>query len=321
MQEREMNEIVAKQIQEYWDAYVLNPVRTYKDRVFRMIFKDKEELLQLYNALHETSYSNPDDLTINTLENAVYLGMKNDISFILFGQLSLYEHQSTWNPNIPLRDLLYVAKLYEKLIVKDNLYGTKLLQIPSPKFIVFYNGIEERPEREVLKLSDAYEPSAVEPDLELKVLVLNINAGYNENIKENCQTLKEYMEFVGYVREYDKKMPFPQAVNMAVDTCIEKGILADFLRANKAEVVAMSIFEYDEAKQRAFDKREGFEDGWKAGREAGIEAGMEAGMETGRKSLILHALKNGSSKETIASVMGIPLEEVESVAIGDFSKE
>ena len=313
MQKREMNKIVAKQIQEYWDAYVLNPVRTYKDRVFRMVFKDKEELLQLYNALHETSYSNPDDLTINTLENAVYLGMKNDISFILFGQLSLYEHQSTWNPNIPLRDLLYVARLYEKLIVKDSLYGTRLLQIPSPKFIVFYNGIEERPEREVLKLSDAYEPGAVEPDLELKVLVLNINAGYNEDIKENCQTLKEYMEFVDYVRAYAKEMPFPQAVNMAVDTCIEKGILAEFLKANKAEVVAMSIFEYDEAKQRAFDKREGFEDGWTAGREAGVE--------TGRKSLILHALKNGSSKETIASVMGIPLEEVEAIATDDFSKE
>ena len=148
---------------------------------------------------------------------------------------------------------------------------------------------------------------------ELKVLVLNINAGYNEDIKENCQTLKEYMEFVDYVRAYAKEMPFPQAVNMAVDTCIEKGILAEFLKANKAEVVAMSIFEYDEAKQRAFDKREGFEDGWTAGREAGVE--------TGRKSLILHALKNGSSKETIASVMGIPLEEVEAVATDDFSKE
>ena len=163
--------------------------RDFKSRMFAMIFSDKKELLKLYNAVANRNYEDPELLEINTLENAFYMSMKNDLSFIIDSRLSLYEHQSTWNPNIPLRDLLYVARLYEKLIVKDSLYGTRLLQIPSPKFIVFYNGIEERPEREVLKLSDAYEPGAVEPDLELKVLVLNINAGYNEDIKENCQTL------------------------------------------------------------------------------------------------------------------------------------
>ena len=258
-----------------------NVVRTYKDRVFRMIFKEKEELLQLYNALNGTAYLNLDDLTINTLENAVYMGMKNDVSFILCGQLSLYEHQSTWNPNMPLRDLLYVARLYEKHMAKDSdsLYGTKLVTIPAPKFVVFYNGVAERPEREVLRLSDAFEPGTAEPDLELKVLVFNINDGYNEDIKENCQTLKEYMEFVGCVRKYNKEMPFPQAVTVAVDTCIREGILAEFLKANKAEVIAMSIFEYDEAKLREVDKREGFEDGWKVGLEEGIEKGIEKGIE------------------------------------------
>lgn len=151
--------------------------RDYKSRMFTMIFKDKKELLKLYNAVGQRDYKDPELLTINTLENAIYMSMQNDLSFIIDSRLSLYEHQSTYNPNLPLRFLLYLSELYEKMITGKNVYGTKIIQIPAPKFIVFYNGKEERPEKEVIKLSDAYMVQDEKVSLELMVDVLNINAG------------------------------------------------------------------------------------------------------------------------------------------------
>ena len=182
---------------------VLIPDRKYKDRVFRMLFKEKKELLGLYNALNNSSYDNPEELEITTLEKAVYMGMRNDVSFIFYGELALYEHQSTRNPNMPLRDLFYVSGVYQKIVVNDSLYSTELIRIPAPRFVVFYNGKDDEPERQILKLSDAYTPAVEAPALELKVLVLNINKGYNEGVKERCQTLREYMQFVDCVRTYE----------------------------------------------------------------------------------------------------------------------
>ena len=133
------------------------PFRNYKDRVFRMIFKEKKEFLELYNAMNGTDYKTPEDLIVTTLENAIYLGMKNDVSFLVYDQLALYEHQSTENPNMPLRNLMYVSSIYSELTKDANLYGTRLVKIPEPKFVVFYNGTEEMPEYSELRLSDAFE--------------------------------------------------------------------------------------------------------------------------------------------------------------------
>lgn len=130
--------------------------RDYKARLFEMVFRRKEELLGLYNAVNQTNYTNPEDLEINTLENAIYLSMHNDISFIIDSRLSLYEHQSTYSPNLPLRYLMYVSDLYSKITKDLNLYGSKIVKIPTPRFLVFYNGAEERPEREEMRLSDAF---------------------------------------------------------------------------------------------------------------------------------------------------------------------
>ena len=130
---------------------------TYKDRIFRMIFRQKKNFLDLYNAMNNSNYSNPDDLTVTTLENAIYMNMKNDVSFLLHDQLMLYEHQSTKNPNIPLRNLFYVSDIYSKLTKDKNLFGTKLIRIPQPRFVVFYNGIAKVPERFTLKLSDMFD--------------------------------------------------------------------------------------------------------------------------------------------------------------------
>lgn len=156
-------------------------VTAYKDRIFRMLFKEKREFLELYNAMNGTAYDRTEDLTVTTLDNAIYMNMKNDVSFLLYDQLLLYEHQSTVNPNMPLRDLFYAADIYSKLVPKEKLYGSKLLPIPEPRFVVFYNGTEEQPERREFRLSDAYETSSECVDLELKVLMLNINWGTTHN--------------------------------------------------------------------------------------------------------------------------------------------
>ena len=254
--------------------------RNYKDTVFRMLFNNKEALLSLYNAINGTHYERTDDLEIITLENAVYMAMKNDIAFILGLYMNLYEHQSTLNPNMPLRDLFYIAKQMEKLVVDDTLYSTRVVKIPTPKFIVFYNGVDACEERRILKLSDAFQKKEEEVDLELKVLVLNINAGMNRQIMESCQTLKEYSIYVERVRKYRADMPIEQAVEKAVTECIRENILADFLKKQRAEVVAMSILEYNEEEEikkiRASERRGGYDDGWNAGRIEGEAAGKIA---------------------------------------------
>ena len=255
--------------------------RNYKDTVFRMLFNNKEALLSLYNAINGTHYDRTDDLEIITLENAVYMAMKNDIAFILGLYMNLYEHQSTLNPNMPLRDLFYIAKQMEKLVVDDTLYSSRVVKIPTPKFIVFYNGVDACEERRILKLSDAFQKKEEEVDLELKVLVLNINAGMNRQIMESCQTLKEYSIYVERVRKYRAVMPIEQAVEKAVTECIRENILADFLKKQRAEVVAMSILEYNEEEEikkiRASERRGGYDDGWNAGRIEGEAAGKIAG--------------------------------------------
>ena len=224
----------------------LKPMKTYKDRMFRMIFSEKEKLLELYNAVSGKNYKNPELLTINTLENAIYMSMKNDISFLIDFRLSLYEHQSTYNPNIPLRFLHYLSDLYEAMVDTIKLYSSSSVQIPPPRFIVFYNGIQERPDCETICLSDLYSVEEETVSMELKVVVLNINEGHNKELMEACRTLWEYVEYVRRVRMYLKEMSIEAAVERAITECIAEGILRDFLRKNRAEAKAMSIYEYSE---------------------------------------------------------------------------
>ena len=245
----------------------------YKDTVFRMLFREKKELLELYNAVSGRRYSDPERLEIVTLEGAVYLGMKNDLAFLIDMNLYLFEHQSTVNRNMPMRFLQYVSAEYGRLTAADNLYGRKLIRIPAPHFMVFYNGEELCAEREELRLSDAYLIKESVPGLELRVQVLNINEGFNEELKSACRTLKEYMLYVEKVRDHAKSASIDDAVDRAVDECIRQGILRDFLLRNKAEVKLMSIFEYDEEAVRKALKEEAYEDGEMNGR---IEGRKEA---------------------------------------------
>lgn len=260
--------------------------RTYKNTVFQMIFHQKRELLELYNGLNRTHYTREEDLKIVTLENAVYMSMKNDLAFVLDMRLHMYEHQSTHNPNIPLRDLFYVSQEYQSLVNKKTLYGSRPVRIPAPRFVVFYNGTVKQPERQWMRLSDLYEIPEENPVLELKVLVLNINRGNNEELTEKCKTLKEYMLYIERIRYYIdvEKKSLQDAVETAVDECIREGILADFLRKNKAEAIAVSIFEYDEEKELKLLRE--------SEREYGIEIGIERGKDEERIANIRKLVTN-----------------------------
>ena len=238
-----------------------------------MIYRDKGKLLELYNAMNHTDYTDPEMLQIVTLENAIYMAMENDLAFIVDLHLYLYEHQSTYNPNMPLRDLFYVANEYQRLVRNESIYASRLIKLPAPHFVVFYNGKDKRPEKEILKLSDAYLTEELYPDLELKVTVLNINAGNNRELKENCRTLREYMQYVECVRRYTDElgMRLNEAVESAVNECINKGILKDFLLENKAEAMTMSIFEYNEAEEKEKMRRAEYAGGYEDGIKQGIE--------------------------------------------------
>ena len=239
-------------------------VRNNKDTIFRMLYSDKKELLALYNAVNGGNYTDPEQLRVMTLEHAVYMSMKNDVSFILDTRLSLYEHQSTLCPNMPLRDLMYVAEQFTELTVNQDIYGSRLIRLPSPRFITFYNGKRPQPERLEQRLSDAYETRedavAEMPNLELRVLQLNINPGYNEELKQKCPTLLQYTQYVERVRKYEQTMPLRKAVETAVEECIRENILRDFLLREKARAIRMSIYEFDQELHDKTIRRESWED-------------------------------------------------------------
>lgn len=257
--------------------------RNYKDTMFRMLFKEKENLLSLYNAVNKTSYTDVESLEITTLENAVYMNYKNDISFVFDFELMLYEHQSTVNPNMPLRNLIYVTKVLQNITRNETLYSTVLIRLPAPRFVVFYNGTDPQPGRQVLRLSDAFEKKMEKPELELTVSVYNINSGYNAELMEACRLLKEYAQYVEQVRKFARKTFFSEAVELAVDYCIRNGILADFLSKNRAEAIAVSIFEYDEEKHLKNERELAYKNGEDAGIEKGIALGREEGLVLGRE--------------------------------------
>lgn len=281
------------------------PAREYKDRLFRMVFKEKDQFLELYNALNGTAYGNLDDLTVTTLENAIYMGMRNDVSYLLYDRLALYEHQASINPNMPLRNLFYVSDIYSGLTKDSNLYGSKLVRLPEPQFVVFYNGADELPERSILRLSDAFSHKGGEPKLELEVLVLNINPGFNLELMEHCRTLREYMAYVDTVRKYAKETDFPEAVDRAIRECLAKGILADFLSRNWAEVKKVSIYEYDEEKHIRQEREDAMEEG--------LQQGMQRGETLRLVTQVLKKYAKGLSPKETADMLEEELSVIEEI--------
>lgn len=278
----------------------MNTKREYKDTVYRMLFKEPDKALSLYNGLNGTAYTDASLLEFNTLENAIYMGMKNDLSFLILNQMHLYEQQSTYTPNMPLRVLLYVADLLQVFGKDKTLYSSRQVKIPTPHFVVFYNGTDKLPERMELKLSDAFAIPTENPELELKVQILNINPGMNEDLKAKCPALREYVIYVEKVRKFTKIMPLEEAVERAIEECIKDDILREFLLKQRAEVVKVSIYEYDEEKEM------------KLIREDERAVGVEIGIEIGRAEALLELLEElgNVSDELRQKIVGLKDKDI-----------
>ncbi|MBO5551903.1 MAG: hypothetical protein J5966_08085 [Lachnospiraceae bacterium] len=232
----------------------------YKDRLFKFIFghpDNKQWTLELYNAVNGTDYKDTDELQFNTIGEALYLRMKNDISFIIYFEMNLWERQSTFNPNMPMRFLRYAASLYEKFIATTDYYeySSTLQKIPTPKCVCFYNGTQDQPEKQVLSLSDAYEGKG---DIEVNVTMLNINYGKNRKLMEACAPLKEYAWLVDAVRRHQgERMDLDAAVDASVDEMPGDFVIHEFIIANRAEVKSMLLTEYNEEKVMEKERQEG----------------------------------------------------------------
>lgn len=263
----------------------------HKDRLFTFLFgreEHKDWTLSLYNAVNRTNYTEPDEIEIVTIENAVYMGMKNDLAFILHCHISLYEHQSTFNPNMPLRGLMYAGMLYDKYIHRHrlNIYGSKVIRVPIPKLMTFYNGTDETEDRILLRLSDAFPDGADirESDIEVTVTMLNINHGRNRELMKACRPLAEYAWFIEEIRKNQAgKMDIETAVDKAIDDMPDAYVIKTILIANRAEVKQMCITEYDEAETMRMFREEAREEGRLEGRLEGeamgiIDAGFDFGL-------------------------------------------
>lgn len=236
-----------------------NGNREYKSDVFSMLMKEPQNALTLYNAINGSNYTDPNEVEIYTLEMAISLSVRNDASFILGSNMNIYEHQSTVCPNMPIRSLIYFAYNIRQYLKRYNIYGTKLIKIPTPKFAVFYNGDKEQPEKYDMKLSDAYTVRELNPQMELTCKVYNINNGKNRELLDKCQFLKEYMEFVDCVKTRYNENPYRelvQAIDMAIDECIQKNILREFLIANREEVRKVCALDYTFDRQLVLERED-----------------------------------------------------------------
>ena len=286
-------------------------IRQYKDNVFCLLYRDKNNLLDLYNGLNDTNYTNVDDLTVTTLKGGVYMKYKNDASFVFGQDLYMFEQQSSRNPNMPLRFLHYLSDVYRQMYTNSDLHRSTLLKIPVPHFVTFYNGKQPLAAESILRLSDMYEKKIDYPELELMVRVININTAnnagnksrtFNSNINDNsvsnsnihtysseflskCETLKDYMIFVNKVRVKTdvEKIDIRTAVTEAVDECIAENVLSEFFRNHREEVITVSIYEYDEEGHLEIVKEEGRQLGIAEGKQLGLAQGRQIGFNEGKQ--------------------------------------
>ncbi len=224
----------------------------YKDRLFCLLFGDetnKQNIISLYNALNGTDYSEDEGVEVTTIQDVIYINMKNDVSFIVDSHMSLFEQQSSVNPNMPLRGLMYFGNLYDSYVESRglNIYGSKLVKIPTPQYYVLYNGKAEAPATSELKLSEAFVKESPEGRFEWTATFINLNKGKNDVLLEKCRPLAEYMYLVNCIRENEVRgMRMEDAIDSAVQQCINCNVLKEFLVAHRAEVVSVCLTEFNE---------------------------------------------------------------------------
>ena len=287
-----------------------NANRSYKDSVFNMYMTSNPAyLIESYNAIQGENYDLNTPIEINTLNDVLYKGKVNDLSFSLDNRyIVLYEHQATINKNMPVRVLLYLGRLLEKLLDRKSLYREKQIPLMTPEFIVLYNGQKPYPDISYMRLSDAFicQPHKTEeepaPSVELVVKVINIGYGHNKSILEKSKPLQDYSIFTYEVQKYkDSGLPLQEAIRRAVIYCRENDIMQPFLTDNSSEVENMLLtdWNWDEAMEVAK------EEAWKDGREEGE-----------RKKSIDIAKKlrmRGDPLDEIAKLTGLTAEQIQSL--------
>ena len=262
--------------------------REHKDRIFIRLFgaeENKKNLLELYNALNNTNYSDVNELKITTIDNAIYMGYKNDISFLISEEMNLYEHMSSFNPNMPLRGVIYFSHLVEKYIrqMRLNVHSSTLQKIPEPRYYVFYNGPANQEDETILKLSKAYHKNDYAGECEWTAHMININYGKNKKLFDKCKKLKEYAILIDKIKRNVRCCDNPEdGVDDAINECIKENILKDFLVAHKAEVKGLILEEFDEEEYREMLREEYREIGIEEGRKEGLEKGRAEGQAEGR---------------------------------------
>lgn len=265
------------------------PQGQYKDRLFSFIFgsgEHKEWTLSLYNAVGGTHYDDPEQIVITTIREALYLGMHNDVSFLICNQMNMYEQQSTFNPNMPLRMLQYAGSLYEKDITLrgKNKYSRRIVPLPVPRLVVFYNGLEQEADVTELRLSDAFpQAQRAAADIEVRVRMLNINYGHNQALMAACKPLTEYAWIVDRIRTLEKTCGLEAAIGIAIDEMPSDFQVKPLLEGHRAEVKTMLLTEYNETRQMELVYNEGREEGRQEGREEGRQEGRKEGRQEGRK--------------------------------------
>ena len=240
----------------------------YKDRLFNFLFGSEENkawTLSLYNAVNGSHYTDPSMIKITTIREVMYLGMHNDVSFLISNEMNLYEQQSTYNPNMPVRLLQYAGNLYERYFKENSLnkYGGRLLQLPVPKLVVFYNGKKEQPDEMILKLSDSF-PEGSDADIEVKVRMLNVNVGRNTLLLDACKPLGEYSWLVDEIRRNNTTNDedgMSSAVDRAISDMPDSFVIKSFLELHRTEVKGMLLTEYNEAEAMDLFREEGRAEG------------------------------------------------------------
>ncbi|EOS35779.1 hypothetical protein EBB54_23230 [Schaedlerella arabinosiphila] len=306
----------------------------HKDRLFCFLFgreENKRWTLSLYNAVNHSFHTDPDSIQITTMEDILYMGMKNDVSFIITDIMSIYEQQATYNPNMPVRELMYAAKLYDKYIHENklNIYGDTLVALPIPKLVVFYNGQDNYMDR-ILELKDAFragkekqnpgdteaeesrkpDPDGrskeMEPDIAVRVRMLNINYGQNKELMDACKPLGEYAWLIQRIREYSKHKDIEEAVDQAIDELPEDFEIRPFLVGHRAEVKSMCITEYNEEETMLLFKEQG--------REEGREEGIGIGEQNRANEMAERMIRAKEPGDKIVLYTGLGKEDVNKLA-------
>jgi len=290
----------------------MNTNAKYRSSIFSLLFNDPVILRELYCALKGVSLPDDVPITINTLSDVLYMDRINDISFEIGGRLVvLIEHQSTINPNMALRLLLYMSKVYEKIIHDKKIYSLKKITIPRPEFFVLYNGKDQYPDKNEIRLTDLFESSLPIglretgiPALELIVKVININEGKNEAIAQKCKTLAEYNSFVAKAREYlNDGYNLDESIKRTVFFCRDHDILVEFLEKNATEVLNMLMTEWN----------------WDEALNVRYEEGLEDGIEKSKADIAIKMKKAGCSNAEIEKFTGLPSKTIMDIECGQSS--